>query len=216
MNQCRAGPEWPRIRDDAETKMTEKPDINSGEGDSRLVSLDTGIGGMPFGREEVLTAGEAQKKEEALEYFKQAYKAQFENDLDKAALLYQKSIECYPTAEAHTFLGWTYSFMGMTDEAIEECRRAIEVDPEFGNPYNDIGAYLIEQGDHVSAIPWLEQATRAERYQCYFYPHFNLGRVYEDRGMVYRALREYRKAIDLNPTYRLAVRAFRRLQGKLN
>jgi tetratricopeptide (TPR) repeat protein len=195
--------------------MTEKPDINAGE-DTRLVSLETGIGGMPFGRQEVLTAEQAGKKEEALEYFRQAYKAQFENDLDKAAALYRKSIECYPTAEAHTFLGWTYSFMGMTDEAIDECRRAIEVDPDFGNPYNDIGAYLIEQGDTVSAIPWLEKAIHAVRYQCYFYPHFNLGRVYESRGMPFKALREYREAIELNPTYKLAVRAFRRLQGKLN
>ena len=186
------------------------------EGDLRSVCLDTGIGGMPFGREEVLTAEQARQKEAALEYFKQAYKAQFDNDLDTAASLYQKSIECYPTAEAHTFLGWTYSFMGMTDEAIKECERAIEVDPGFGNPYNDIGAYLIEKGDPISAIPWLERAAQAERYQCYFYPHFNLGRVFEARGMPFRALREYKAAIDLYPNYKLAVRAFRRLQSRLN
>jgi len=196
--------------------VTEKTHNNAVEEDSRLVALDTGIGGMPFGREETLNSEQARRKEEALEYFKSAYKAQFENDLDKAVLLYQKSIECYATAEAHTFLGWTYSFMGMTDEAIDECKRAIDVDPEFGNPYNDIGAYLIEKGDAVGAIPWLEQATRASRYQCYFYPHFNLGRVYEARGLAFRALREYKAAIDLYPNYRLAVRAFRRLQGKLN
>ncbi|NIO09761.1 MAG: tetratricopeptide repeat protein, partial [Deltaproteobacteria bacterium] len=46
----------------------------------------------------------------------------------------------FPTAEAYTFLGWTYSFMGQLNEAIEECQRAITLDPDFGNPYNDIGA----------------------------------------------------------------------------
>jgi tetratricopeptide (TPR) repeat protein len=196
--------------------MTRKTEADPIEDDLRPVCLDTGIGGMPFGREEILTGEQAGRKEAALEYFKQAYKAQFDSELDKAASLYQKSIECYPTAEAHTFLGWTYSFMRMTDEAIEECKRAIEVDPEFGNPYNDIGAYLIEKGDTISAIPWLERAARAERYQCYFYPHFNLGRVYEATGMPFRALREYKSAIDLCPDYKLAVRAFRRLQSKLN
>jgi tetratricopeptide (TPR) repeat protein len=196
--------------------MTEKAETQPAEDSTRLVSLDTGIGGMPFGRDEVLTAEQARLKEEALQYFKQAYTAQFDNDLDKAASLYQKSIECYPTAEAHTFLGWTYSFMGMTDDAITECERAIDVDPEFGNPYNDIGAYLIEKGDLIGAIPWLERAARAERYQCYFYPHFNLGRVYQARDMPFRALREYKEAIDLYPSYKLAVRAFRRLQSKLN
>ena len=36
--------------------------------------------------------------------------------------------------------------MGKLDEAIEECYKAIDRDPDFGNPYNDIGAYLIEKG----------------------------------------------------------------------
>jgi len=196
--------------------MSDKATSNSIEDGSRLVALDTGIGGMPFGDEEVLTAEQAQRKEDALDYFKQAYQAQFENNLDKAESLYRKSIECYPTAEAYTFLGWTYSFMGLTDEAIDECRRAIDVDPRFGNPYNDIGAYLIEKGDLIGAIPWLERAAIAPRYQCYFYPHFNLGRVYEGIGMAFKALREYKAAIDLYPNYKLALRAFRRLQGKLN
>ncbi|MGA2847071.1 MAG: tetratricopeptide repeat protein, partial [Candidatus Acidiferrales bacterium] len=72
--------------------------------------------------------------------------------------LYTKSLDIFPTAEAHTFLGWTYHFQGKVDEAIAECKRAIEVDPEFGNPYNDIGSYLIALGRHDEAIPWLEQA----------------------------------------------------------
>jgi Tfp pilus assembly protein PilF len=32
------------------------------------------------------------------------------------------------------------------DEATDECRRAIEIDPQFGNPSNDIGVYLTQQG----------------------------------------------------------------------
>jgi tetratricopeptide (TPR) repeat protein len=182
----------------------------------QLVALDTGIGGMPFGRDEYLTEERAAAKREALAHFKFAYEAQMRGDLDGAADLYKQSIESYPTAEAHTFLGWTYSFMGMTDEAIAECHCAIEVDPDFGNPYNDIGAYLIEKGDHQDAIMWLERAIKAPRYEAYFYPHFNLGRVYEARGRLFEALREYKAAIELNPAYSLAIRAFRRLQSRLN
>src|SRR5215470_16159036 len=95
----------------------------------QLVSLDTGIGGMPFGRDELLTEEQAGRKREALRLFQDAHEAQMRRDLDEAVELYTKSIEVYPTAEAHTFLGWTYSFMEMTDEAILECHRAIEVDP---------------------------------------------------------------------------------------
>src|SRR5579871_5447541 len=87
---------------------------------------------------------ELEHHKKAIEYFESAYKLQMAGQLDTAVLLYSKSIDAYPTAEAYTFRGWTYSMMGRLDDAIEECHRAIEVDPSFGNPYNDIGAYLIE------------------------------------------------------------------------
>ena len=48
--------------------------------------------------------------------------------------LYQASLAELPTAEAHTFLGWVYSFDRRYDEAIAECKRAIAVDATFGNP----------------------------------------------------------------------------------
>ena len=123
-----------------------------------------------------------QKAEEAELWWKHAYDAQMRGELDVAIGLYTKSIEIEPTAEAYTFRGWVKSFQGHLDEAIADCHRAIEVDPEFGNPYNDIGAYLMQQGDMRGAVPWLERALKAKRYECYFYPHFNLGRIYEQFG----------------------------------
>ena len=182
----------------------------------RLISLDTGIGRMPFGKDELLTGEQAARKREALASFQLAYKAQMRGDLDEAVDLYKQSIEAYPTAEAHTFLGWTYSFMGLTDEAIAECHAAIEVDPDFGNPYNDIGAYLIDKKEYAAAITWLERAKGTKRYEATFYPYFNLGRIYEARRQLFAALREYKAAMDLNPDYTLAIRAFRRVQGLLN
>ncbi|HET9531849.1 MAG TPA: tetratricopeptide repeat protein [Blastocatellia bacterium] len=196
--------------------MSEKTRAKSSDSKTRPVSLETGIGRMLFGGEEMLTEEQAARKQEALNSFKAAYEAQMRGELDEAAELYRQSIETYPTAESHTFLGWTYSFMGMLDEAIEQCHRAIEVDPDFGNPYNDIGAYLIEKGDLTGAVPWLERAKGAKRYESYFYPYFNLGRIYEARGKLFEAMREYRAAIDLNPNYVAAIRAFRKLQGMLN
>ncbi len=196
--------------------MTEKSETEQTESKAQRLALDTGTGNMPFGREEVLDEQQMASKREALRFFQEAYEAQMRGDLDEAIDLYTQSIETYPTAEAYTFRGWTYSFMGMVDRAIEECHRAIEVDPDFGNPYNDIGAYLIEKGETYGAVEWLERAKKAARYEAYFYPCFNLGRVYEAQGRLWDAIREYKAAIDLNPDYRLAIRAFRKLQGRLN
>src|SRR5437870_13545797 len=102
--------------------------------------------------------GREEDKKEAWSFFQQAYEHQMKGELEEAVNLYKRSIESHPTAEAYTFLGWTYSFMGRLDEAIDECNRAIEVDLDFGNPYNDIGAYLIEKGQCDEAIPWCERA----------------------------------------------------------
>ncbi len=100
---------------------------------------------------------------EAQRHFQLGYEAQMQGRLEEAVAHYQRSIGLHPTAEAHTFLGWAYSFQGRPDDAIAQCKIAISVDPDFGNPYNDIGAYLIVLGRHDVAVPWLERAKQAAR-----------------------------------------------------
>src|SRR2546425_9934657 len=103
-----------------------------------------------------------------------------------------------------SFLGWTYRFQGKIEDAIAECKRAIEIDPEFGNPYNDIGAYLIELGQPDNAIPWLERATEAQRYEPRHFPHYNLGRAYLAKEMYAPAEACFQKALRIEPRYVLA------------
>lgn len=152
------------------------------------------------------------KRRKAMRYFYEAYRAQLRRNYDAAIEKYQESIEIYPTAEAHTFLGWTYSFLGELENAIEECQRAIEVDPDFGNPYNDIGAYLIAKGEYQQAIPYLQQALGAKRYRAYHFAHFNLGRAKEYQGDVLSALRHYKQALKLEPRYLIAYKAIEQLK----
>src|SRR5215471_17563287 len=159
---------------------------------------------------------EETRQERAARLFHEAYEHQMKKELDEAVQLYKQSIEAYPTAEAYTFLGWTYSMMGRVDDAIAECHRAIETDPEFGNPYNDIGAYLIQKGQLDQAIPWLERALKAPRYENYCYPHMNLGRVYEAKHDWLRAKDEYKKAVRENPEYTPAKQGIARIRGYLN
>ena len=157
-----------------------------------------------------------EKFQTAKHYFQKAYQHQMKGELDVAAINYKKSLEICPTAEAYTFLGWTYSFQGRLDEAIAQCRKAIAADPDFGNPYNDIGAYLIEQDKFDEAIPWFEKAIRAKRYEARCYPHYNLGRVWEHKGNFHKAMKYYRTALKENADYTLAQGALARLWGKMN
>jgi tetratricopeptide (TPR) repeat protein len=157
-----------------------------------------------------------ERRQKAIALFRDAYQRQMEGDLETAIDLYKRSLALEPTAEAHTFLGWTYSFQGRLEDAIEECKAAIAVDPEFGNPYNDIGSYLTKLGRLDEAIPWLEKAIAAPRYEPRHYPHCNLGQVYWAKGELLRAIEEFRRALDIAPEYEAAVSALASIERQLN
>jgi tetratricopeptide (TPR) repeat protein len=152
----------------------------------------------------------------ASEYFHQAYQLQMSGDYAQAIELYTRSIATCPTAEAYTFRGWTYSFLNDYESAIADCHQAIRVDPEFGNPYNDIGAYLIEQEKWDDAIPWFEKAMVAKRYEARCYPYFNLGRVYEHQRKWEKAKKCYAQAYAMDERYVMALTAFRKLSAAFN
>ena len=118
-----------------------------------------------------------------------------------AAGKFRESIEVLPTAEGHTFLGWSLSMLGHTEEAIAECEKAIALDPDYGNPYNDIGVYLIDLGRPDEAIPWFEKAMATERYCCYQFPHFNLGRVQAMQGDFIAARHSFEQSLRHDPDY---------------
>ena len=153
-----------------------------------------------------------ERSQMALELFQRAYQLQMQGDWDLAVDLYRQSIAIHPTAEAYTFLGWTYRFQGRLEDAIAECKKAIEVDPAFGNPYNDIGAYLIELGRASEAIGWLEQATVSPRYDSFHYPWYNLGRAHAAMEHYRKAQECFAHSLDIEPEYALALEALARLK----
>src|SRR5271169_5765456 len=153
---------------------------------------------------------------EARQRFQEAFAAQMEGDYDRAVELYLGSLALHATAEAHTFLGWTYHFQGKIDEAIAECERAVEVDPDFGNPYNDIGAYLIGLERYDEAIPWLEKAITAKRYEPRHFPYFNLGRAYLAKGFINKARELFQQSLEIEPRYTMAQQALASLRRMVN
>lgn len=151
----------------------------------------------------------------AWDLLKEAYQYQIGGEYDMAVELYKRSLDLHPTAEAYTFLGWTYHFQGKLEEAIAECKKAIQVDPEFGNPYNDIGAYLVEKGEYDEALHWLERALHSRRYESYHYPHYNLGRAYAAKEMYAKARHHFEQALKICPSYTLAREALASVRRQL-
>ena len=153
---------------------------------------------------------------EAIQFFERAYRLQMNGELEQAVAYYKKSLEIEPTAEAYTFLGWTYSYMDQLEQAIQECLKAIETDPDFGNPYNDIGAYYLQLGKPKDAIPWLQKAKQAQRYASPEFAYTNLGRAYELLGLWPKAMIEYHESLEINPNYFPAKEALEHIEPKLN
>jgi len=151
-----------------------------------------------------------------MELFQAAYQQQLRGRVDQAIGLYSQSIGICPTSEAHTFRGWAYSAQHRYEDAIVECHKAIALDPTFGNPYNDIGSYLIALGRPDEAIEWLEKAKTAPRYEPRHFPFINLGRLYAAKGMFLKAVTEFRGALEHQPGDLVTLQAIEQLQGRLN
>jgi Tfp pilus assembly protein PilF len=155
-------------------------------------------------------------RKRALSLWQEGQRLHLEGDVRAAIELYDRSIEVFPTAEAHTFRGWAFSTQNRLEDAIAECKRAIAVDPSFGNPYNDIGSYLIAQGKIDDAVTWLERAKRAPRYEPRHFPYINLGRLFASQGEVAKAIREFEGALGLCPGEPGVLAALATLKQRIN
>ncbi len=142
-----------------------------------------------------------EKTAEATRLFRMAYARQLDGDIDRALVLYEKSIKLHATAEAHAYLGWAKSTRGKLDEAMEHCVAAIQIDPEFANAWNDMGAYLIEVGRADDALFFLKRATLMKKTSSRCFPHYNLHRAYLALGDRARAIEHVQAALDADPEF---------------
>lgn len=113
---------------------------------------------------------------------------------EEARKQFQKANKTFQSAESMTYWGWMEYQLGNPRKAISLCKKAIQIDPDLGNPYNDIGSYLVVLGKEDEAIDWFKKAVRSKRYEARHYPHLNLGRIYLKKNLPFKALQEFRKA----------------------
>ncbi len=141
---------------------------------------------------------------------------QLEGNVDEAIVFYKTSLNIRPSAEAHTYLGWALSLKGKYETAIQECIKAIALNPSFGNPYNDIGSYLMKTNRISQAQEWFEKALQIPGYSSKYLPLHNLGRLNEKTGNWTQALYFFGKALEINPEYKPSSVSRTQLLAKLN
>ncbi len=167
-------------------------------------------------RETVLDVGDLALLMEAEEYRLMGQDRQEAGDVDDAAAYYQMSLDLYPTAEAYVALGWVRGTRGEWEAAIAECRKAVALDPDLGNAYNDIGVYLERLGRRDEALEWLDRALAAPINDCRHYPWYHRGRILEQKGRFAEARDAFARALEIEPGWEPARTAYRRAVAWLN
>ena len=142
---------------------------------------------------------ETQRNKKYEDFLKQGHDAVFKKDHDKALDKFLKAFNYKETAEIMTLIGWAYSMRKNIDEAKSYCLKAIKLDPNYGPPYNDLGSYLLAEGQTGESLKWFELAKKATNYQNREYPYINAGRAYMARDEYQLALNEFSMALTLAP-----------------
>jgi TolB-like protein/Tfp pilus assembly protein PilF len=96
---------------------------------------------------------------------------------------------------ARVSLGWAYYFARRYDKAVEQHRKALEMDPSFPFAYWNLGLSLIQKGEVVEAVDALEHASQLSSGGLTMLAH--LGYAYGVAGRkdkAERVLRELKKA----------------------
>jgi Tfp pilus assembly protein PilF len=140
----------------------------------------------------------------------------YAGNFEAALVRFRESVIAKDSAEAHTYCGWMLNSLGDSDKAIEECQKAIDIDPDFGNPYNDIGSYLLQKGRLNDAVRWFYKALDAPNYDTRQWPHVNLGKLYLAKRLFKKALYHFHQALELDPGNRQLEFMILDLEERLN
>ncbi|MEG4490212.1 tetratricopeptide repeat protein [Microcoleus sp. D3_18_C4] len=92
-----------------------------------------------------------------------------------------------------------YLNRGKLTEAIEFCKKAIELQPFSPSAYTTLGEILDAQGDPTAARDAFVQAL--EISPQFFLAHAYLGQLYSDYAWLDEAVFHYRQALDLKPDW---------------
>jgi TolB-like protein/DNA-binding winged helix-turn-helix (wHTH) protein/Flp pilus assembly protein TadD len=111
---------------------------------------------------------------------------------------FRRAIELNPNyATAHQWYSYYLSAMGRFAEAVEEARKAQQIDPLSLSINTTLAGRYRDSGQFAQAIN-LSQRT-LEMDPDFVTAHIALGATYEAEGSWPQAIREYQKAVDLSP-----------------
>jgi tetratricopeptide (TPR) repeat protein len=125
--------------------------------------------------------------------------------VDEAIREYEKGLEIYPdSSELHNNLGSALARNGQLDEATAHFERAVAINPEYAEAHLNLGFAMLSDGRQNEAAREFSRAVESDPRSAV--AHTYLGTtLYFGLGKVRDALAEWRKALQLDPDFALAI-----------
>jgi tetratricopeptide (TPR) repeat protein len=105
-------------------------------------------------------------------------------------------------AEAYQYRGSAYAEKGLSDQAIEDFTKALQIKPKYAEALDSLGWAYIQKGEFQNAVKSLDLAIQSK--PKYWYAHSNRGSAYAGLGDHKQAIRDFSEAIRLQPKWRHA------------
>jgi len=96
-------------------------------------------------------------------------------------------------------MGTALKDKGDPDAAIESYKKALKIQPDFAEVYNNMGTALKDKGDPDAAIESYKKALKIQ--PDYAEAYNNMGSALKDKGDPDAAIESYKKALKIQPDY---------------
>lgn len=126
-------------------------------------------------------------------------------DIDRAEYYFKLYLENNDSYEAYFFLGLVMGQRNQLEEALECYYKSVLINPEYGNPCNEIGIILLRMGKDKDALYWLKKSLRCSHNDAPHISLFNLATLYKMWNRPERSLQFLHKAIELQPEFPEAI-----------
>lgn len=107
-------------------------------------------------------------------------------------------------ARAHSALGDAYKSMKLYDQAMEQYKIALKLNPEFAEAHNNLGVMYGYKGIENKAIKHYQTAIKLKPE--YIEPYFNLAVLYIGIGDIDKARGEFENVLEIKPDHYQAQR----------
>jgi serine/threonine protein kinase/Tfp pilus assembly protein PilF len=133
-----------------------------------------------------------------------AYAAFIERDSEKVLQLFLEFTRKYPKEkQGHYWLGFIYQQRDLIEKAIDELKKALELDPDYGYALNQIAYAYIDLGNFEKAIEYFERYALVSPGDPN--PLDSMAELYFRTGQIDRTLEKYKEALEVKPDFYLAI-----------